>query len=558
MLLMSVETVEIDILVIGGGGAAARAAVEASDQGASVAVVLKGRIGRSGSTVFPVALHGTFGAATGNDPTDSPEQHFQDIVTNAQGMCDPRLARIMAEESPLALQRLEEFGVPFLKDNNGKHQTWFGCFATRARSHRIVGHGEPIMEALIGQINKRAIRVDEKMLVADLVVQDGKCIGAIAVSPTGKRTIYLAKATILGSGGAGQLFKANINPRDITGDGYVMAYRAGAELVNMEFMQAGIAIVNPLTLVSAWTWAYNPVLINSEGREFLSDYLPPGLSVEKVYQAKAGHFPFSSSDPSRYLEISVLQEMRQGRRVYYDLRKSPRLEEFKETPMYPWLLKRGFDAARETAEISVYAQAVNGGVLINEQAASTLPGLYAAGEVAGGAHGADRLGGGMLSNAQVFGARAGRYATAYANSIPAPLLRPETLEGLSLPDESPEALDSDASSQELRDRIRTLMFDTLLIERSGQKLLAADAELDAIKMGLRKNSPRTWKEFELHSLVEVGKLMIGSALSRQESRGSHYRSDFPERDDRRWRHSIALRREGGQIKTRFVDFEDGA
>jgi succinate dehydrogenase/fumarate reductase flavoprotein subunit len=555
---MAVETVETDILVIGGGGAAARAAVEASDHGASVAVVLKGRIGRSGSTVFPVALHGTFGAADGDDPLDSPEQHFQDIVTNGQGMCDPRLARIMADESPLALRKLEEFGVPFLKDNGGKHQTWVGCFATRARSHRIVGHGEPIMEALIEQIKKRNIRVDEKMLVADLIVQDGKCIGAVAVSPAGTRTVYLAKATILGSGGAGQLFKANINPRDITGDGYVMAYRAGAELVNMEFMQAGIAIVNPLTLLSAWTWAYNPVLVNSDGREFLADYLPSHVSVEDVYRAKAGHFPFSSSDPSKYLEISVLQEMRQGRRVYYDLRKSARLEEFKETQMYPWLLKRGFDVASETAEISVYAQAVNGGVLIDEQAASTLPGLYAAGEVAGGAHGADRLGGGMLSNAQVFGARAGRYAAAYARSIARPVLRQETLEGMSLPNARPDTADNDTSSQELRERIRSLMFDTLLIERSGEKLSAAARELDAIEKDLENSPPRTWKEFELHSLIEVGKLMIGSALSRQESRGSHYRSDFPERDDRRWRHSIALRREDGRIQTRFVNLENGS
>lgn len=553
--MLPIETIETDVLVIGGGGAAARAAIEARDNGASVAIVLKGRLGRSGSTVFPVALHGTFGAADGDDPLDSPERHFEDIVMNAQGMCNPRLARIMAEESPLALKRLEEYGVPFLTDDSGKHQTWVGCFATRARSHRIVGHGEPIMAALIEQIKKRNIRVDEKMLVANLIVQDQKCVGAVAVSPDGKRTVYLAKATILGSGGAGQLFKANINPKGITGDGYVMAYRAGAELINMEFMQTGIAITHPLTLLSAWTWAYNPILTNSDGREFLSDYLPPNLSVQEVYRAKSGHFPFSSSDVSKYLEISVLQEMRQGRRVYYDLRKSDRLEEFKATQMYPWLLKRGLDVAAERAEISVYAQAVNGGVLINEQAASSLPGLYAAGEVAGGAHGADRLGGGMLSNAQVFGARAGRYSATYAKGMTMPVLRSETLERLVLPIENPGDADNDAGCQELRDHVRTLMFDTLLIERTGGKLSDALAQLNAMAEERMTSVPKTWEEFELRSLLEVAKLMLSSALSRRESRGSHYRSDYPERDDGQWRHCIALRQENGKLKTRLVSFE---
>jgi len=556
--MLPIETVETDVLVIGGGGAAARAALEASDNGASVAIVLKGRLGRSGSTVFPVALHGTFGAADGDDPLDSVERHYEDIVMNGQGMCNPRLARIMAEESPLALKRLEEYGVPFLTDDDGRHQTWIGCFATRARSHRIVGHGEPIMEALIEQIKKRDIRVDEKMLVANLVVQDGKCIGAVAVAPDGRRTAYLAKATILGSGGAGQLFKANINPKDITGDGYVMAYRAGAELVNMEFMQTGIAITHPLTLVSAWTWAYDPVLSNSDGRQFLADYLPPNVGIQDVYRAKAGHFPFSSSDVSKYLEISVLQEMREGRKVYYDLRKSDRLEEFKTTQMYPWLLKRGLDVAKERAEISVYAQAVNGGVLINEQAASTLPGLYAAGEVAGGAHGADRLGGGMLSNAQVFGARAGSAAAVYARSLARPVLKRGTLERMALPAGAPDEGGNNDACHELRTYIRTLMFDTLLIERTGEKLSAALSSLNAISEERKNIVPRKWEEFELQSLIEVGQLMLNSALMRKESRGSHYRSDYPERNDEQWKHSIGVRRENGIMKSRLVSLESGA
>ena len=225
---MGDRVIRCDVLIIGGGGAAARAAVEASDSGATVHMALKGRLGKSGSTVFPVSLHGTFGAVDDSDPDDSIERHYQDTMVNAQGMCDPRLARIVAQEAPLALRKLAAEGVPFLSDSHGQRQRWQGCFASHPRSHRIEGHGGPIMHALTQQIAARPITVNEKIFIEDLLVQDGMCIGAIGVDTSGHRTFYLAGATVLGTGGAGQLFKANINPKGITGDGYAMAWRAGA------------------------------------------------------------------------------------------------------------------------------------------------------------------------------------------------------------------------------------------------------------------------------------------------------------------------------------------
>lgn len=305
------EKVETDVLVIGGGGAAARAALEAHDNGVRVLMILKGHLGSSGATVYPVADYAGFQASDGCDPSDTPERHFQDILEAAQGMCDPRLARIVAEESPAALRRLEEFGVPFMKDQRGKHITGVACFSTGARSHRIVGHGKPIVNALVDRIRKHKIRVDGDTAATRFLMQNGKCIGALAV--TRDRCIaYVARATILATGGAGQLFKANLNPADITGDGYMMAYRAGATLVNMEFMQAGMAIMFPLALLGAWIWAYHPVLTNSEGKEFLRHYLPADVAPRDVFSAKTGHYPFSCRDRSKYLEISILKEMRAG------------------------------------------------------------------------------------------------------------------------------------------------------------------------------------------------------------------------------------------------------
>ena len=554
------DTVHTEVLVVGGGGAAARAAIEAADAGAKVAMVIKGRLGRSGATVFPVSLYGTFQAFDGDDPQDSRQQHYDDILSAAQGMCDPKLARILTEEAPASLQLLESYGVPFQRIDENRHVTYVGCFATRSRSHRVIGHGEPIMAAMAEQISKRkGIALHEKMSVARLLVEDGKCIGALAVSPEGHRTAFLAKATLLATGGAGQLFKANLNPKDITGDGYVMAYRAGAELINMEFMQTGIAIMRPLALLSPWTWGFAPKLVNDLGEEFLPNYLPKGLTPAEVYAAKT-HFPFSVRDDSKYLDISVLQEMRKGRRVFYDITDSPRLDAFRKTDLYPWLAGRGLDLTKERAEISVYAQAVNGGVRIDENGASTLAGLYAAGEVTGGAHGADRLGGGMLSNCQVFGARAGRAAASFAREQETPTLQAMSPEDLALPAALPEGADGgegDELRQEMKRRVRALMFDSLLIERNGKNLAAALAQLEELGIASKANAgaSNVWQELELENLIDAGRLMVTSALHRTESRGSHFRSDFPDRDDTKWRHAVALRREHGEMKRRPVTFE---
>ena len=545
---MGDRVIRCDVLIIGGGGAAARAAVEASDSGATVNMALKGRLGKSGSTVFPVSLHGTFGAVDDSDPDDSIERHYQDTMVNAQGMCDPRLARIVAQEAPLALRKLAAEGVPFLSDSHGQRQRWQGCFASHPRSHRIEGHGGPIMHALIQQIAARPITVNEKIFIEDLLVQDGMCIGAIGVDTSGHRTFYLAGATVLGTGGAGQLFKANINPKGITGDGYAMAWRAGARMVNMEFMQTGIGILTPLTLMSAWTWAYKPTLRNSDGEEFLQSTLPLGLTVEDVYQAKTGHFPFSSRDISKYLEVGILQQQREGRTVHYDMRNSPRLAEYKTMPMFPWLLKRGLDLENATAQISVYAQAINGGVLIDEFGSSSLPGLYAAGEVAGGAHGADRLGGAMLSNSQIFGARCGRYAAERALSNPKPNWRG------SWPAEIVEAPD-EARSQACevdRTNLTSLMFDALLIERNGATMASAEIVLNELQSRW-KDAPRSWAEHELRNQIQTGLLMLRAAQTRRESRGSHFRSDFPNRDDSTWGRVIAQQQVNNESQLKLID-----
>ena len=440
------STQHIDVIVVGGGGAACRAAIAAADSGTRVAIVVKGRLGKCGATAYKVAEMGGFTVADGQvDPEDSPEKHYDDIMAAAQGMADPQLAQIVAEEAPLALKSLEAWGVPFERDGE-RYLEFLSCFSTRPRTHVIKGHGEPIIRALIREIEKRKIPVYEDSLVTNLFIQNGECIGVGILDRLGHYRTCAAGAVVLATGGAGQLFKRNMNPPDICGDGYTLGYEAGADLINMEFMQAGIGISHPIMNVfGPWLWSAHPQLTNATGTPFLSDYLPPGLSPEDVMDVHSAHFPFSCSDNSRYVEIALQTELTEGRGTPEDgvnldfrwvtgeyLESLPPDGPFRR--MWPitrdFLLGRGVDVMRMPIQIACFGHAINGGLRIDGHGATTIPGLYAAGEVAGGPHGADRLGGNMLVTCQVFGARAGSGAARYAQKrtqgrIPVPLAAEE-------------------------------------------------------------------------------------------------------------------------------------
>ena len=530
-----VDILKTEVLVIGAGGAGLRAALAAFDAGADVKVVANGKLGKTGATAYPVADFAGFQASDGCNPDDSPDRHFGDIMAAALGACNPKLARIAAQESPLALRELEEWGVEFVREANGQHQIGTACFSSAARSHRILGHGEPIVRVLGNELQKRNISVDENTIVADLVVRNGECVGAVALNNKDEIVIYEAKSVILAAGGAGRLFQMNLNPVDITGSSYALALDAGAELVNMEFMQAGLAVKKPLGLLGAWVWAYGPELINSNGDHFLNDYLPVGITKNDCYTDKSKHYPFSFRDKSSFLEFSVLQEIRKGNQVFIDLRAIDDREGFCKRPFYPWLKERGLDLMEKTAEIAVYAHAVNGGICINEHGESTVSGLFAAGEAAGGPHGADRLGGGMLSVSQVFGKRAGIGAAKRAQQRLSPCLKlkeyQELITGLKcIPVRGATSL------EEVRQRLQGTMYENLVVARNGTGIEKARREVFALG-NIVQNNVELKDVHDIRSLVSlkhllsVAEMIVGAASLRKESRGSHYRTDFPDCDE---------------------------
>jgi len=542
------EMLNTDVLIIGGGGAACRAAIEAAGVGVQVTMILKSKLGKSGTTAYKVAEMAGFNAADGLvDPGDCPEEHYKDIIRAGACMADPALARIVAEEAPLAFETLKEWGVLFEMDK-GHFLEFQSCFSTRPRTHVIKGHGEPIMKALIERIKRKEnIKINEDCTVTNLFVQDGECVGAGFLDKSGRYHIIAAGAVIIATGGAGQLFANNLNPPDICGDGYTLGYEAGAELINMEFMQAGLGVVYPVVnILNAWIWSAYPDIKNRYGEHFLKNYLPKGINEEDVMDAHSHHFPFTSADASKYLEVAIQGEIAEGRGtdeggIYLDLTKItddylnslPEEDDFKK--MWPitrdYLLTKGVDVSKKPVQIACFGHAINGGLKINAEGKTTVSGLYAAGEVAGGPHGADRLGGNMMVTCQVFGARAGRFAAREAQSKGKVCLSESSIkqEKDSLFNNIGKGVDVKA----LKVRLQKEAQSKLLVRRNKKGLEEFLNTIYNLRDEVKKvpSSVPKREVWEFLSLARSGEIMAKAALARCESRGSHFRTDFPDRND---------------------------
>ncbi len=571
-----VHFVETDVLVVGGGGAAARAALEAVRAGVRVTMIMKGRFGESGATAYKVAETAGLQAATGDDdPCDLAEGHYQDIMAAAQGMSDPKLSRILAEEAHKAIRDLDSFGVKFLRDAQGRYIRSRGCFSSRKlppRGYNVKEHAHPIVVALKDQLTKTNAQIIENTMLTRLIVKDGSCVGAIALNSQGQFLGIRAGAVVLGTGGAGSLFALNLNPPDVTGDGYAAAYSAGAELTNMEFMQAGMGVVFPIrTLLHSWFSAPRPRLTNSNGVEFLKNYLPEGVTAEACYDVHSTHYPFTSLFISKYIDLAIKKEILQDRgtphhgvwadfshlsedRLVEMLVKSGRDKAEERWQITKgWYRSLGFDFLSGPCEISLYGHAINGGVLINEEAESSLRGLFACGETAAGPHGADRLGGNMLVTCQVFGARAGIFAALRSKENKADFSFDVVKEEgqFHLPQRT-----GILPLSQVREALQWAMWNHLLVVRTEEGINSCLQELERIEAELlpraRIEGPEEVGQYlELMNLFQIAKIICNAAGMRKESRGSHYRDDFPKRDDANWDKSIIIRKTGDKMASSF-------
>ncbi|HWT81960.1 MAG TPA: FAD-binding protein, partial [Candidatus Methylomirabilis sp.] len=377
-------------------------------------------------------------------------------------------------------------------------------------------------------------------MITCLLVDHGSCVGAIGLQETGEMIVFQAGATVLGTGGAGKLFLHNLNPPDITGDGYALGYRAGAQLVNMEFMQAGPSIVHPVhNTLNAWLLALYPRLTNAKGETFLERYLPPNWSVAQCLDARSTHYPFSVYDDSQYFDIAVQKELTGGRGtthggVFLDLSNS-RPEELPDTPrgrdvrrlygITREYIQKNYrvDIAEQPVEVACIGHAINGGLRIEPTAETTVPCLYAGGESAGGPHGADRLGGNMNLTCQVFGKRAGVSAAKRAQDRGVPTVSSSVIAEEEGRLRRLQTQRGSLGPGQLKRWIQGCMWRHLLVVRSDASLRACLGEVERLRNRMAEinvdGTAQLMGCLEVDSLLTVAEIMARAALLRTESRG---------------------------------------
>ncbi len=481
---MKAELVETGVLVIGGGAAAVRAALSAGESGADVVILSSGHAGASGSSF--VNINGGWGmqALVGDERTeDNLERFFIDIADAGLGMADEKLVRILVEESGEAFEELVKYGMRFRKDEAGNYLREKGCFSHEKRAF-ISFSRQNIRDTFATMLHASGASVIEGTALR-LMVYEGKCYGCLALNKAGDPVLIKSRATVLATGGGAGLFRDNIVSDGLYGEGYALAREAGAELVNMEFIQfmLGWRENGKIGFIYLDELEKERAFIGVEDEDVLEEIFPcPEEKIDAV-RKRLSHYPFSCRDLSCLIDREIA-------------------------------VRRGIkNVRRPEAEVFHLAHAFNGGVRIDEHGESTLSGLFAAGEVAGGMHGADRIGGAMITATQVFGKRAGRSAGKRAVN------KGEE----ALPDLKTPLYKTSSFEHEITMKIADLLSKHVGIVRREEGLRLCLDELNSMDC----------ESFSRASLrITAAKMICRAAFKRRESRGSHFREDFPETDDK--------------------------
>ncbi len=514
------ETLETDFLVIGTGVAGLRAAIEASNHG-NVTVITKGGL-KEGCTWFAQG-----GVAVAISKGDSPELHISDTLKAGAGLCDEKAVRVLVEEGISCVQELVSWGARFDMINGRLAFSMEGAHKIRRIIHATGdATGEEIHRALLVHARKiKNIKFLERIFLTDLLTEKGECLGAAAIDESGKPFIISSLATVLASGGLGQIYEYSTNPSVATGDGFAAAYRAGCLMRDLEFVQFHPTILympgaEPF-LISEAVRGEGGILKNAEGEAFMQ-----------------GFHKMADLAPRDVVSRAIFSQMHRTRKhsVYLDMRH---LEAEFSKARFPKIYARckslGIDITKDLIPVRPAAHFAMGGVSTNLRAETSVKRLYACGEAAcAGVHGANRLASNSLLEGLVFGKRAGMYASSVSGKPPAP----PTCES-NLP---PQHFDS-GEIRKLKEELKNLMEAKVGIIRCGKSLAECLRKLkkwDEIFSVPLYNA----ESMEFRNMLTAGMLIADSALRREESRGAHYRSDFPETDDRKWKKPITVKKDG--------------
>jgi fumarate reductase (CoM/CoB) subunit A len=532
------ETRDADVLVVGGGGAASRAALSARTAGADVRLLTKAPFRSGGSTVHGASEIMSMGAAGFGEAADSRQKHYDDTMRAGQGFIDPALVHVLADEAPERVRDLMRLGVPFDREGDG-FKLIQSDFGSHARALGVKGKtGKAFVEALAGAMLRSGVQVEDGVALVDLVRDaDGEAAGVLGFDTRRKVLVhYRAPSVVLGTGGLHGAFELQVSTAEMTGDGQAICFRHGAELVNLEFHQVGPALVHPyVQLFSGSCFRLYPKLLNADGREFLQDYLPDGLALREVYDHKG--FPFTATNVSRYLDIAMAHEVAAGRGsphggVYFSFAHVPPADLRRVLPNTArWMGDRGIDLRSEKLEVGVAFQCMNGGVRMTDaNAQSSVPGLFVVGELAGGVRGPDRPGGNSLAEGQVFGHRSGKAAALRAagrRGAPRAATLDESLDGLQRLLRPGAPTDVAALARD----VRRAMQSECLVEKTGTGLLSALDTVRRVRAELESDGragPDTLVEaVSVRNMAQASELVLSACLNRKETRSAHYRLDHP-------------------------------
>jgi succinate dehydrogenase / fumarate reductase flavoprotein subunit len=561
------ETHQHDVLVIGAGGAGLRAAIEASAAGVSVGLVCKSLLGKA----HTVMAEGGIAAALANvDDRDNWRVHFADTMRGGQYVNQWRMAELHAREAPDRVRELEAWGAVFDRTKDGRIlQRNFGGHKYPRLAHVGDRTGLEMIRTLQDHGVHQGIDVYMEHTMLTLLKSGGRVVGGFGYErERGRFKIFRAKAVILATGGVGRAFKITSNSWEYTGDGHSLAYRAGAELIDMEFVQFHpTGMVWPPSvrgiLVTEGVRGEGGILTNREGRRFMFDDIPPNYKAQTADNEEEGWRYCQGDKNARrppelltrdHVARCIVREIKEGRGsphggVFLDIAwikakiaNAPEHIRRKLPSMYHQFKQLAdIDITEQPMEVGPTTHYIMGGVHVDaDTQMSRILGLFAAGECAAGINGANRLGGNSLSDLLVFGKRAGEYAAEFAKQNPLESVDPGEVEAAAAEAVAPFERAGGENPYEIQKDLQELMQDNVGIVRTESEMQRALQELGRLReraqragvTGHREFNPGWHTALDLKNLLTVSEAITRAALERKESRGAQFRDDYPSKDEK--------------------------
>ncbi|MHA2353865.1 MAG: FAD-binding protein [Candidatus Thorarchaeota archaeon] len=553
---MNYKTIMCDVLVVGAGGAGCRAAIEAAEHNLDVIMLSKELLGKAHTAM----AEGGYNVSLGNvDPDDNPETHFTDTIVGGNYLNNQKLARILVRDASERIFDLEEYGAVFDRTPEGRiAQRTFGKQSWRRTAYASDRTGSEIMITLTEAIRKTSVRVFDEVFATKILVEEDRVAGVTAIDlKYGDYLVFRAKSVVMATGGAGRIYEVTSNAQLDVGDGYGMAYEAGCELIDMEMVQFHpTGMVKPESargrLVTEAVRGEGGILLNNKGERFMKNYYPEVMEL-------AGRDQVSRS---------IMTEVLEGRGspdggVYLSIAHLPKsIIEFRLESMIEQFEDAGVDIREEPMQVSPTCHHFMGGIKIDEESSTNIPGLYASGECTGGVHGGNRLGGNALADTQVYGALSGESAAKFAKE--------NTHTGINLDVivkefEKLEAMlerKEGVSPADGRGELTRLMWQKVQIFRKEDDIQYAVKELERIEkevvprikvdVRVKRFNPGWHQAIEFEQMVKTARMVAEAALMRKGSRGAHYRVDSDPND--KGYYNIVIRKgEDGKMELRKED-----